>query len=213
MNVNPLMSTSESGNGAANMKAFVGLAAFVVAMAVIAWILPLYSITTSAGSAYSLTALGWAGDATVPWILGILPAQDYSSLVWSILIAAGGAGILLIAAWKQGTATKSAWGTLAAVALVPVISASVMLATDNFPMVYVVATSSAQVAVTASWGVPLWGLTLATSLAVAGTVQHPPTNSPTGRNDPPRPPASTAGALDLDDIEYAILERARNGVH
>src|SRR5271157_5661351 len=123
-----------------NLNPFFGHVVLVIASAVLALMLPLYSITVTDGTAYSLTSLGWAGDETVPWIFGITMTQDYSFLNWSVVFAIVGAGILAIFVWKQQSTPASVWGTLAAVAIVPLLAICVSLAADNFPMVYATTT-------------------------------------------------------------------------
>jgi hypothetical protein len=176
-----------------------------MAAALLSLAFPLYFMASSTGTTYALTLFGWAGDSTIPWSIGILQTQDYSFLGWSLLLTVGGAGMLIIAAWKQKIATKTLWAALGLVTVMPVISVSVLLGTDNFPMVYDVATNViAQVTVTAAWGVPLWVLTICTALAFASG-----TRQVTAEVKPPLKPNAQDSAKTLENLEFAILERAR----
>jgi hypothetical protein len=117
--------------------------------------------------------------------------------------------MLIIAAWKQKGVSRTFWGALGLVAIMPVISTSVLPGEDNFPMVYVVATNIiAQVTVTAAWGVPLWGLTICTAFAFASGTRPTTTDQ-----KPPVTPNAQDSTRALEDLEFAILERVRENKH
>jgi len=187
---------------------FLDHAVLVIASAILALVLPLYSINATDGTAYTLTSLGWVGNDTIPWIFGIAVTQDYSFLIWSVVFAIAAAGGLAILAWKQQSTPASLWGTLAAVAVVPLLAACVMLAADQFPMAYATATiASLNITATAMWGVPLWAITLAFSCTVAGTAKQVLTTQKSSVYHPQH--AEDADQSDLEDLECALLERTR----
>jgi hypothetical protein len=201
--------TGEERKGQRSLLNFRITCVVVLAAALLSLAFPLYFLASSAGTIYALTPFGWAGDATIPWSIGILSSQDYSFLGWSLLLTAGGAGILLAAVWKQEGVSKTLWAALGLVAILPVLSTAALLAMDGFPMVYVVATNSvAQVTVTAAWGIPLWGLTICTAVAFASGTRPATTELKT-------PLVSNAqdSTKTLEDLEFAILERARERQH
>jgi hypothetical protein len=196
--------------GQQRLMQFVVMCITAILISLLSFAFPLYSLAASTGEIYSLYPLGWSGDTSVPWAIGILPLQDYSALGWSIILTTCGAGVLLAVACKQKTATKLSWATLALVVLLPLVGSCVLLATDNFPMPYVVVTNAvAQVTVTAAWGAPLWGLVVVASVAAAGGVlQVSGLPQSAGRDLPPAMNAQPA-AHALDDLEMALLERVR----
>ncbi len=154
-----------------HFKRFLGHAVAVLIVAILALLAPLYTVSTSEGEVYVLTVNGWAGDAMASFALNTTNTGDYPTVLWACVLAAAGGMVLLVTALVQKKTSTSLWGTLAALAWVPVIVPCLFLGADGFPMPAFSATvPEIEVVITAGWGPALWAQAVVASLALGGTV-------------------------------------------
>ncbi len=154
-----------------HFKPFLGHAAAVLIAAIITLLSPLYVASTSEGEVYMLMSSGWTGDPMASYALNTTNTSDYPMVLWACLLAVAGSMLLLVTALVQKKVSTSLWGTLAAIAWVPVIVSCMFLAADGFPMPAFSATiPEIDVVVTAGWGGALWTQVVVGSIALGGTV-------------------------------------------
>ncbi len=154
-----------------HFKPFLGHAVAVLIVAILTLLAPLYTVSTSEGEVYVLTVNGWAGDAMASFALNTTNTGDYPTVLWACVLAAAGGMVLLVTALVQKKTSTSLWGTLAALAWVPVIVPCLFLGADGFPMPAFSATiPEIEVVITAGWGPALWAQAVVASLALGGTV-------------------------------------------
>ncbi len=164
-----------------HFKPFLGHAAAVLIAAIITLLSPLYIASTSEGEIYILTSNGWVGDAMVAYALNTTNSSDYPMVLWACLLAVTGSMVLLVTSLVQKKVSTSLWGTLTALAWVPVIVSCLFLAVDGFPMPAFSATiSEINVVITAGWGGALWVQVVVGSIGHGGTVVM--ARAPTSKN-------------------------------
>ncbi len=165
----------------AHFKSFIGHALAVLAVAIVALLSPIYTVTTSEGEVYTLMANGWSGDAMASYALNTTNSSDYPTILWASILAVAGGMVLLVSTLVQKKTSIGLWGTLAALAWVPVIVPCLFLGADGFPMPAFFATiPDIEITISAGWGGALWAQVAVASLALGGTIviaQASPSNT------------------------------------
>ncbi len=171
-----------------DVKVFVGHALAVLIVAITEMFSPLYVTSTSEGEVYTLMINGWVGNASASFALNTTNTGDYPMVLWACALALIGGMVLLVTALVQKKISTSLWGTLAALAWVPVIVLCMFLAADGFPMpAFSAVIPEEDVVITAGWGAVLWSQVVVASLAVGGTImisQNPSSISETPTTRP-----------------------------
>ncbi len=172
-----------------HFKPFLGHAVAVLIAAIITLLSPIYVVSTSEGEVYSLNANGWIGNSMASYALNTTNTGDYPTVLWACVLAAAGGMVLLVTALVQKKVSTNLWGTLAALAWVPVIVPCLFLGADGFPMPAFSATiPDIVVTITAGWGGALWAQVVVASLALGGTILA--SHSPPAKTPAPAPQAS-----------------------